>query len=141
MISPSTTSLRICATGSVRLRSTGTSMLAGPSDLVEKLSNMVGAHSDCSNYDSLPKIGFQIGDTILNLMPDDYMDKSAEECSFTLMSLDVPPPKGPVFIFGDPFLRRFVTIFDRAQSRVGFAVAKHGGDTSNANDLITNVGG
>lgn len=56
------------------------------------------------------------------------------------MALDVPPPKGPVFIFGDPFLRRFVTIFDRAKSRVGFAVAKNG-DNVNPNELIATVGG
>lgn len=55
------------------------------------------------------------------------------------MALDVPPPKGPVFIFGDPFLRRFVTIFDRAKSRVGFAVAKNG-DNANPNELIATVG-
>merc|ERR1719230_644873 len=79
---------------------TGTSMLAGPSDLVDKLTELVGAKSDCSNFDSLPKLGFQIGDRILNLKPDDYMDKSdSGECDFSLMALDVPPPKGPLFIF------------------------------------------
>merc|ERR1719201_204838 len=41
------------------------------------------------------------------------------------MTLDVPPPKGPLFIFGDPFLRRFVTIYDMDGPSVGFAVAKH----------------
>ena len=29
---------------------------------------------DCSNFNSLPKLGFQIGDKVLNLRPDDYMD-------------------------------------------------------------------
>merc|ERR1719201_2476751 len=46
------------------------------------------------------------------------------------MTLDVPPPKGPLFIFGDPFLRRFVTIYDMDGPSVGFAVAKHSDVTS-----------
>lgn len=122
---------------------TGTSMLAGPSDLVDKLSRMVNAKEDCSNFDQLPNLGFQIGNVVLNLRPDDYMDKSPAGCSFSLMALDVPPPKGPVFIFGDPFLRRFVTIYDRSKPAVGFAVARHSGvaDEAMASELIAHVGG
>jgi len=123
---------------------TGTSMLAGPSGLVDKLNRMVGAKSDCSNFNELPKLGFQIGDKILNLMPDDYMDKSdSGECDFSLMALDVPPPKGPLFIFGDPFLRRFVTVFDKGSgsgSRVGFGVSNQQGGGAKASELITSVG-
>lgn len=118
---------------------TGTSMLAGPSDLVDKLSNKVNVKDDCSNFNELPNLGFQMGNKVLNLKPDDYVDRDGSSCSFSLMALDVPPPKGPVFIFGDPFLRRFVTIFDRAKSRVGFAVAKNG-DNANPNELIATVG-
>ena len=41
-----------------------------------------------------------------------------------------PAPEGPLFIFGDPFLRRFLTIFDRSEPpRVGFAVAKQSDDS------------
>merc|ERR1719321_1224621 len=70
------------------------------------------------------------------------MDKGHGNCDFSLMALDVPPPKGPLFIFGDPFLRRFVTIYDKNGPRVGFAVAKHGGmDSMMANQIISNVGG
>merc|ERR1719412_3207039 len=72
---------------------TGTSMLAGPSDLVDKLSGMVNAKEDCSNFNELPNLGFKIGDTVLNLRPDDYMDRSSAGCSMSLMGLDVPPPK------------------------------------------------
>merc|ERR1740121_2418890 len=58
------------------------------------------------------------------------------------MALEVPPPKGPVFIFGDPFLRRFVTIYDRSKPAVGFAVARHEGKNSEneASGLVTRVG-
>merc|ERR1719424_565036 len=130
----------LCSGGCEVAVDTGTSMLAGPSDLVDKLSEMLGAKSDCSNYKTLPKIGFKIGDRVLNLKPDDYMDSSASDCSFSLMALDVPPPKGPLFIFGDPFLRRFVTIFDKTGPRVGFAVAKHSDDNTPAQELISHVG-
>lgn len=119
---------------------TGTSMLAGPSDLVDALSTKLAAKDDCSNFGELPKIGFKIDDKVLNLLPDDYMDKSTGDCSFSLMSLDVPPPKGPLFIFGDPFLRRFVTIYDRAGPRVGFAVAKHADvDATKAEQFISHL--
>jgi len=108
---------------------TGTSMLAGPTELVDKLRDMVNPQDDCSNFHKLPNLGFKIGNSVLNLKPEDYMDKSASGCSFSLMALDVPPPKGPVFVFGDPFLRKFVTIYDRSKPAVGFAAAKHGGDS------------
>jgi len=121
---------------------TGTSMLAGPSDLVDKLSSKIGASSDCSNFATLPKLGFKLGNKVLNLDPEDYMDKGHGNCDFSLMALDVPPPKGPLFIFGDPFLRRFVTIYDKNGPKVGFAVAKHGGmDNMMANQIISDVGG
>ena len=131
----------LCGSGCQVAVDTGTSMLAGPTDLVNKLSSMVNVKEDCSNFNTLPKLGFQVSNSILNLRPEDYTDKDGSSCSFSLMSLDVPPPKGPVFIFGDPFLRRFVTIYDRAQSRVGFAVAKHNNDFGGTDDAITSVGG
>jgi hypothetical protein len=130
----------LCSGGCEVAVDTGTSMLAGPSDLVEKLSDMVAAKSDCSNMKTLPKLGFKIGNRVLNLKPDDYMDSAASDCSFSLMALDVPPPKGPLFIFGDPFLRRFVTIFDKTGPRVGFAVAKHSDDDESPEELIAHIG-
>jgi len=110
---------------------TGTSMLAGPSHLVDSLSHLINPHPDCSNLNKLPKLGFMIGNNVLNLMPDDYMDSTTSSCQFSFVQLDIPPPKGPLFIFGDPFLRRFVTIFDKKHLRVGFAVTKHAEDSQN----------
>lgn len=104
---------------------TGTSLLAGPSDVVRELGTRLDVREDCSNFESLPLLGFAIGDKVLNLKPDDYIDKSQSSCSISMMTLDVPPPKGPLFIFGDPFLRRFLTIYDRDGPKVGFAVAQH----------------
>eukprot|EP00933_Yihiella_yeosuensis_P042915 TRINITY_DN3758_c0_g1_i1.p1 TRINITY_DN3758_c0_g1~~TRINITY_DN3758_c0_g1_i1.p1 ORF type:complete len:652 (-),score=143.16 TRINITY_DN3758_c0_g1_i1:235-2190(-) len=120
---------------------TGTSMLAGPSDLVSALDSKIGAKEDCSNYDTLPNIGFMVSGKVLNLAPEDYMDKDGNSCQFSLMALDVPPPRGPLFIFGDPFLRRFVTIYDKSGPAVGFAVAKHSGfDEMQASKYIVSMG-
>eukprot|EP00933_Yihiella_yeosuensis_P073066 TRINITY_DN81640_c0_g1_i1.p1 TRINITY_DN81640_c0_g1~~TRINITY_DN81640_c0_g1_i1.p1 ORF type:complete len:566 (+),score=130.06 TRINITY_DN81640_c0_g1_i1:120-1817(+) len=121
---------------------TGTSMLAGPTDLVNALDEKIGAKDDCSNYDTLPNIGFMVDGRVLNLAPEDYMDKDGNTCAFSLMALDVPPPRGPLFIFGDPFLRRFVTIYDKSGPAVGFAVAKHSTmDSTQAGKYIVNLGG
>lgn len=104
---------------------TGTSLLAGPSDLVDMLIERLSVAENCSNFNSLPDLGFIIGDHVLNLSPEDYVAQTGGVCSLGLMSLDIPPPRGPLFIFGDPFLRKYYTVYDRDQVRVGFAVAKH----------------
>jgi saccharopepsin len=104
---------------------TGTSQLAGPTDVINDLSNRLNVKSDCSNYKSLPDLGFVIGENIMNLKPQDYVDKGADGCQVSLMPLDVPPPNGPLFIFGDPFLRKYYTAYDSANKRVGFATARH----------------
>jgi len=119
---------------------TGTSLLAGPSDVVEQMGAKLNVKSDCSNFWQLPLFGFAIGDTVLNLRPEDYVDRAGSYCGLTIMTLDVPPPKGPLFIFGDPFLRRFLTIYDRDGPRVGFAVAQHQGVTGDqVKQLIAKV--
>lgn len=111
---------------------TGTSELAGPTDTITKLQSLLNVDGDCSNAGKLPKLGFAVkGETgkpkILSLSPEDYTSPSASGCSLSLMSLDVPPPKGPLFIFGIPFLQKYYTVYDHHTSRVGFAVAKHEG--------------
>jgi len=104
---------------------TGTSQLAGPTDVINDLSHRLNVKQDCSNYKDLPDLGFVMGDNILNLKPQDYVDKGTDGCEVSLMPLDVPPPNGPLFIFGDPFLRKYYTAYDSSQKRVGFAAARH----------------
>jgi len=108
---------------------TGTSQLAGPTEVINELSRRLNVKSDCSNFKSLPDLGFVMDDHVLNLKPTDYVDKSSEGCQVALMPLDVPPPNGPLFILGDPFLRKYYTAYDPVSSRVGFAAARHS-DTS-----------
>lgn len=111
---------------------TGTSELAGPPDVIDRLIVELNVERDCSNFDTLPRLGFTVGGRVLNLEPVDYVDVDKGECSVALMPLDVPPPKGPLFVFGVPFLQRFYTVYDVANRRVGFGVAKHKTQKSNS---------
>lgn len=104
---------------------TGTSLMAGPTDIINALIDKLNVSNDCKNFKTLPDLGFLVGEHSLNLTPDDYIDKGEDGCSVALMTLDIPPPKGPLFIFGDPFLRKYYTVYDREQLKVGFALAAH----------------
>jgi len=109
---------------------TGTSQLAGPSSLVDKIEGILDVQHDCGNFHELPELGFIIGDRVLSLSPGDYVEKnSPNSCGLALMRLDVPPPNGPLFIFGIPFLQKYYSVYDHEKSQVGFAVARHAGKT------------
>merc|ERR1719199_2081747 len=68
---------------------TGTSLLAGPPDVVNSLLDQLNVASNCSNFDSLPDIGFVIAGKLFNLSPQDYVDRDGNDCTVPLMTQDV----------------------------------------------------
>jgi len=129
----------ICANCQVAV-DTGTSELAGPSDVINQLTDKLAVNEDCTNFAKLPNLGFVVEGHILNLEPKDYIDKADGMCKVAFMHLDVPPPNGPLFVFGIPFLQKFYTVYDKEKKSVGFAVAKHKGQSqSQAKSILVSV--
>lgn len=105
---------------------TGTSVLTGPPSQIGPLLKAVGnVSSDCSNVDQMPTITFVIGGKSFDLGPDFYVLKAtnsngAQECQLGIQALN---PGIPLWILGDPFIRKYYTVFDRTNNQVGFATA------------------
>jgi len=108
----------------------GTSLLAGPKDDVAKIAKLMGAKSlmgkewtvDCSA--DLPDITFTLGGKDYTFAKKDYTIQSGSTCLFAMMGIDVPAPRGPLWILGDVFMRKYYTVFDWGNKRLGFATAK-----------------
>merc|ERR1719456_776995 len=109
----------------------GTSLLAGPTDLVTKLAQTAGATSvmgkeytiDCSKIPSLPSLTVTLGGgKTFTLEGKDYVLQVSGQCLFAFMGIEVPA--GPLWILGDIFMRKYYTVFDYGNKQVGFAPYK-----------------
>jgi len=109
----------------------GTSLLAGPSDAVTSLAKTVGATSvmgkeytiDCSKKSSLSNLDITLGGKSFSLSPEDYILEVSGQCLFAFIGLDVPAPRGPLWIMGDVFMRKYYSVFDYGNKQMRFAPA------------------
>merc|ERR550537_1332819 len=95
---------------------------------MNKLIAQVGdVKEDCSNVKSLPTLTFTFGGHDFDLEPDFYVIRvkdpksGQEQCQLGMQGINAGVP---IWILGDPFLRKYYTTWDAEQNRVGFAVAK-----------------
>ncbi|KAJ1405566.1 Saposin-like type B, region 1 [Sesbania bispinosa] len=96
--------------------------------LCDKMPSPMGESSvDCGNITMLPVISFTIGGRTFDLGPEEYILKvgegAAAQCISGFTAIDIPPPRGPLWILGDVFMGRYHTVFDFGKLRVGFAEA------------------
>lgn len=114
---------------------TGTSILAGPKADVKALAEAVGAKPfplapgeytiDCSKVKSLPNLDIGIGGKTYTLTPEQYtINDENTICLFGFLGIDIPAPRGPLWILGDIFIRQYYTVFDFENNQLGFAPMK-----------------
>jgi len=105
---------------------TGTMFYTGPRKVIAAIiSKLPKLNADCSNVHTFPVITLNFGDHKYDLEPRFYIYKryGGKICSLALMGLDVPPPRGPLYIMGDMFMRKFYTTYDRDNDRLGFSMS------------------
>lgn len=136
--------LNICGESKCKLViDTGTSVLTGPSNYLGKVLDKITL-TDCYDLSNLPSLTYVIEGDKYELEPKDYIIFTNSEQSFLManksektmaanklsvckrgfMPLDVDAPRGPLWVLGDIFLRKFFTVFDRDQKRIGMALRK-----------------
>jgi len=121
----------VYGTGNNAIVDSGTSLLTGPAADVKAIATAIGAKEliageyfvSCTA--ALPDLNFLINGKTYTLTSADYLIPDGDLCLLGIMGLDIPVPTGPLWILGDIFMRKYYTVFDVANSRVGFALANH----------------
>ena len=120
--------LGVCGSHPCRaLIDTGSSLVTGPPDDVRELLSRV--HATCGGGES-PPVTFIFKDESGNEVEYpitskeysvDFQDDH-KECKIGFGKLDMGDKK---WVIGDTFLRRYVSVFDKAHHRIGFVKSRH----------------
>uniref|UniRef100_A0A0R3S0I5 Peptidase A1 domain-containing protein n=1 Tax=Elaeophora elaphi TaxID=1147741 RepID=A0A0R3S0I5_9BILA len=110
---------------------TGTSLIAGPTAVVNRLGAAVKAKYN-QNEEMFfvkcdakpPPVTLIIGAHDYNVQPENYIVMVENDtCIFSFFTIE-GNGFGPTWIFGDPFIRQYCQIYDIGNERIGFAPPK-----------------
>jgi len=118
----------------------GTSLVTGPSRDISKVLQKLDIDHGCSNWDSIPDLSLLLeatkkdGTKYLQKYPlskhefvFEMKTRSGQRkaCTPGVMALDVPKPRGPLWILGDLFMMKYFTQYNRETNQVKIALANH----------------
>jgi hypothetical protein len=111
----------------------GTSLFAGPTDVSKAIAKTLGATSILGREyiigcDKQFTLSFTIGGNDYEFNTQEATIPDGPLCILALTPIDIPAPRGPLWILGDPFMRKYYTKFDIGQERLGFALVKTSAD-------------
>jgi len=113
---------RICGNGGCEtIVDTGTYLIYGPQDQVNRLLKGIGDISDCQGINHLPHIHFDLSpNQTLTLTPQDYILQFEVNGRMECV-VGISPDHDVIWTLGQVFLRSYYTVFDRDNDRMGFA--------------------
>nr|NP_001076066.1 pregnancy-associated glycoprotein 10 precursor [Ovis aries]ABD51772.1 pregnancy-associated glycoprotein 10 [Ovis aries] len=119
-----------CSAGCEAVVDTGTSAIEGPERLVKNIQKLIGARQrrsqyyvSCSVINTLPSIIFTINGINYPVPGRDYILKDSRGHCYTAFKENRVSPSRETWILGDVFLRRYFSVFDRGNDRIGLARA------------------
>ncbi|XP_053249097.1 gastricsin-like [Podarcis raffonei] len=121
-----------CSQGCQAIVDTGTSLLTVPQQYIASFAQAVGAQQNqygeyavaCSNVQNLPTISFNINGVSFPLSPSAYILNNNGYCTVGIEPTYLPSQNGqPLWILGDVFLRKYYSVYDMGNNRIGFAAA------------------
>uniref|UniRef100_A0A4W2FDL4 Pregnancy-associated glycoprotein 1-like n=1 Tax=Bos indicus x Bos taurus TaxID=30522 RepID=A0A4W2FDL4_BOBOX len=119
-----------CSDGCKALVDTGTSDIVGPSTLVNNIWKLIRARPlgpqyfvSCSAVNTLPSIIFTINGINYRLPARAYIHKDSRGRCYSAFKENTVRTSRETWILGDAFLRRYFSVFDRGNDRIGLARA------------------
>ncbi|CAK6449580.1 unnamed protein product [Pipistrellus nathusii] len=117
-----------CPSGCQAIMDTGTSMLVGPTNDFVSIMKSINAQKkrsswyvNCAAIPSLPDIIFTINGLRYSVPPSAYIRRERRGVCYPNFLGSV---RNNYWTLGDVFMRLYVTVFDRANNRIGLAPAR-----------------
>jgi hypothetical protein len=123
----------LASNAAIAILDTGTSLILGPADEVLALTVRISAGRSCyeaegalicdcgldHKIEDYPVLYFRLGSNYFDLKPAQYFYRFGLYCRLLISSL------GPVnfWVLGDVFLRRYYSVFDMDNQRIGLAIS------------------